>query len=341
MRNCGRWQSCYRTRSAQDIIAIAVAVTRSYFPKILFAAGALLSAIALLAAAPSLAASADATSGPWWLWPLAVFAASFLIGIVGVMAGVGGGVLFVPIIGGFFPFHLDFVRGAGLMLALTGALSAGPQLLRNGLASLRVAMPLALVGSTTAIVGATVGLALPQEIVQTALGVLILGIALLLLRGPTGDSDKPARADRLAEALGLRGSYYDTSRDRVVNWQAHRTSLGLVLFAGIGFIAGFFGLGAGWANVPVLSLVMGLPLKAAAATSSFILSIVDTSAAWVYINRGALLPVIAVPSILGVMLGARIGARLLGRAKATTIRKMVLLLLLVAGARALSKGLGL
>jgi hypothetical protein len=49
---------------------------------------------------------------PWWVWRIALFAVSFLIGIVGVLAGVGGGVLFVPIVSGFFPFHLDFVRAA-------------------------------------------------------------------------------------------------------------------------------------------------------------------------------------------------------------------------------------
>jgi len=47
---------------------------------------------------------------PWWVWPAALFAACFLMGIVAVPAGIGGGTLFVPIIGGFFPFHLDFVR---------------------------------------------------------------------------------------------------------------------------------------------------------------------------------------------------------------------------------------
>nr|WP_276627654.1 hypothetical protein [Archaeoglobus fulgidus] len=50
-----------------------------------------------------------------------------------MMAGVGGGVLFVPLVSGFFPFHLDYVRGAGLFVALTGALAAGPGLLKRGL----------------------------------------------------------------------------------------------------------------------------------------------------------------------------------------------------------------
>ena len=99
-------------------------------------------------------------------------------------------------------------------------------------------------------------------------------------------------------------------------------------------MAGMFGLGAGWANVPVLNLVMGVPLRVSASTSGLLLSVIDTSAAWVYINRGALLPMLVVPSILGVMLGARIGGRLLRTVHAATIRKVVISLMLLAGARA-------
>src|SRR5580765_5747414 len=50
----------------------------------------------------------------WWVWPLALFLVCFVLGVFAVPAGVGGGVLFVPIVSAFFPFHLDFVRGAGL-----------------------------------------------------------------------------------------------------------------------------------------------------------------------------------------------------------------------------------
>ena len=62
----------------------------------------------------------------WWIWPLLLLVVTFIMGIAAVLGGVGGGVLFVPIISGFFPFHLDFVRGAGLLVALAGALAAGP-----------------------------------------------------------------------------------------------------------------------------------------------------------------------------------------------------------------------
>ena len=91
---------------------------------------------------------------------------------------------------------------------------------------------------------------------------------------------------------------------RDIDWKVHRTPQGLLLFVLVGIMAGMFGIGAGWANVPVLNLVMGAPLKVSIGTSSFLLSIVDSAAAWVYLHHGAMLAIIAVPSMLGMMLGS-------------------------------------
>ena len=147
--------------------------------------------------------------------------------------------------------------------------------------------------------------------------------------------------DALSSALGLHGVFTDGATGRRVDWQVHRTPTGLVVFLVIGVLAGMFGIGAGWANVPALNLLMGAPLKVAAGTSGLVLSLVDSSAAWVYIDKGAVLPMIAVPSVVGMMLGAKIGARLLNVLAGSVIRRLVIGVLLLAGTRALLKGLGL
>lgn len=282
-----------------------------------------------------------ASAMPWWGWPLALFITCFFLGIVAVPSGVGGGVLFVPIVGGFFPFHLDFVRGAGLLVALASALAAGPSLLRVGLADLRLALPLAVLASASSIAGAMIGLAIPASLVQIALGITILGIVVLMASAKKSEFPDVAAPDRLSAALSMHGIFHDASQGKNIHWQVHRTPLGLLLFVGIGFLAGLFGMGAGWANVPVLNLLMGAPLKVSAGTSSFILTLVDSSAAWIYLNKGAVLAMIAVPSVIGMMLGAFIGARLLHVLKASVVRKLVISLLLFAGLRALLKGLGI
>ena len=308
--------------------------------------------VAEAADAPKAAEVADSTNAaepadgliradlPWWGWSLLLFGFTLVLGVLAVIAGVGGGVLFVPIVSALFPFHLDFVRGAGLMVALAGALSAAPTLLRQRLASLRLAIPFALVGSVGAVAGATVGLAIPTEVVEIALGVAILGIVLIMLRARRSDFPEVTRPDALSEALAIHGIYWEVHEQRDVPWRIHRMPLGLVLFVFIGFLAGLFGLGAGWANVPTLNLLLGAPLKTAVATSGLVLSINDTAAAWVYLNNGAVLPLIAVPSVAGMMLGTRVGARILGQVRPRVVRIIVIVILLTAGLRSVLAGLG-
>lgn len=288
--------------------------------------------------------AAGATAKPWWFWPVILFFFCLALGVLAVMAGVGGGVLYVPLVSGFFPFHIDFVRGIGLMVALAGALAAGPGLLRRNLANLRLALPVALVASTFSIMGAMLGLylsSLNPDIIQVCLGFTIVGIAMLLFFSKNTEKPVVKNQDAVGLALGLGGAYWDDGAREIVEWKTHRTLLGLFLFILVGLLAGLFGLGAGWANVPVLNLLMGVPLKVSVATSKFLLSITDTSAAWIYLNRGCVIPLIAVPSIVGLMLGSLIGVKILAVAKPKMIRYIVITVLFFAGLKAIDKGIGL
>ena len=280
------------------------------------------------------------TDLPWWAWSAILLVFSFFVGIVAVIGGVGGGVLFVPIVSSLFPFHLDYVRGAGLMVALTGALSAAPHLLKSKLASLRIALPFALLGSIGSIFGALTGLALPTEIVKVLLGAAIMAIVLLMALSRRSEYPEVMKADILSQALKISGIYHESSTGTTVEWKIHRSVAGLAMFVVIGFMAGLFGIGAGWASVPALNLLVGAPLKIAVATSGLILS-VNPAAAWIYINNGAVLPIIAVPSVAGMMIGTRIGARILTRVRPGLVKWIVVVLLVVAGMRTLLEGLGI
>jgi len=317
------------------LVGVAVTILLLSHPVPAFATGA---------EAEEAAAGDSGPTAPWWFWPLSLFVLCLVLGVVAVLAGVGGGVLYVPIVSGFFPIHLDFVRGTGLLVALAGALAAGPGLLRRNLASLRLTLPVALIASTSSIAGALLGLylsALDPNIIRICLGGTITGIAVLfVVSGRSGDA-AAVRADSVGAALRLSGVYWDYGMKQRVEWRTHRTMPGLLLFIVIGLLAGMFGLGAGWANVPVLNLVMGVPLKVSIATSKFLLSITDTSAAWIYINRGCVIPLVTVPSVLGLMLGSFLGVKLLTIARPKLIRYMVIGVLFFAGLKSIDKGLGL
>ena len=173
------------------------------------------------------------------------------------------------------------------------------------------------------------------------MGVTILGIVVIMFTAKKSTVPDVKQADALSTALRITGIYTEGSTGETINWKIHRTPLGLALFIIIGVMAGMFGLGAGWANVPVLNLLMGAPLKISVATSKFLLSVTDTSAAWIYLNKGCVIPMMVAPSLVGIMLGSFVGVRLLKVAKPTFIRWMVIGILLFAGLKALQKGLGI
>ncbi|MDP4126138.1 MAG: sulfite exporter TauE/SafE family protein [Bacillota bacterium] len=288
----------------------------------------------------AMAQSTGVNGVPWWVWPLALLISTFLIGIVAALAGVGGSVLYVPIVSSFFPFNFDFIRGSGLFVALACSLSAAPKLLKSNLASLRLVIPLALLASISSIGGAYLGLSLPQNILKIILGLLITGIAMLFVFSKNSDIPKVGQPDALTRYFNIGGAYLESSTGIDVSWTIWRLPIGLLLFCVIGIIAGMFGIGAGWANVPVLNLVLGAPLKIAVGTSMSLLAITDTSAAWIYLNQGAVLGMITIPSVIGIMVGSRIGVKILNNARPKSVRYIVILMLLFAGLKQLLNGLG-
>ena len=278
---------------------------------------------------------------PWWVWPLVLFVFCFVLGILAVVAGVGGGVLYVPLVAGFFPFHIDFVRGSGLLIGLAGALAAAPGLLKRGLTTLRVVLPCALMASVGSLLGAKVGLRMEAEHVQLALGLCMIGVLVLMLVARSAEFPTVGKPDRLSRWLALGGTYREPSLDLDVRWHAHRLPTALPAFVGVGFLGGVFGLGAGWANVPMFNLVMGLPLKMAVASSVMLISVSNATAAWEYLNHGAWLPVMAIPSVVGLMLGTGVGVKVLHRSRPRSVRYVVLVVLAFAAVRSVLKGVGL
>ncbi len=281
----------------------------------------------------------------WWMWPLILFAFTFTIGLIAPMSGVGGGVLFVPLSTAFFPFSVDFIRGAGLIMALTSALSSSPELIRKGLANVKIMAPVVCVSIVTSILGGITGLwitnAFPsgKYYITIALGVILFIIFIVMLTSKRVEFPEVKEQDGLSRALGLHGTWFEPTLNKIVEYKVTRLPIGIFFFALVGFIAGMFGLGAGWANVPVLNILMGAPIKVATSTSMVIISVNDAAAAWIYIAKGAVLPMIVIPSVIGITIGSKIGAKLAVKAKPVFVKYLVMGIMLLAATLNIVKGL--
>jgi hypothetical protein len=293
--------------------------------------------------------AAEATAAtsvfPWWGWCIALFVFTFVVGLIAPVSGVGGGVLFVPLATALFPFSIDFIRGTGLVMALVSAQSSAPRLVRQGLGNVRAMVPVVVVSMVTSVFGGIFGLHLTSAYPEgryyiiLALGILLFGIFVVMLTSKRSEHPDVQQQDNLSEMLGLCGEWREGDAGEPIRYKLTNLPLGVVCFAAVGFIAGMFGLGAGWANVPVLNLIMGAPIKIATSTSMAIITVNDAAAAWTYLSKGAVLPLIVVPCVAGVTLGARLGARIAARAKPTAVQYLVMAIMLLAASTNIYKGL--
>ena len=86
-----------------------------------------------------------------------------------------------------------------------------------------------------------------------------------------------------------------------------------------------------------MNLVMGVPLRAAIATSNFMIGITAATSAVVYYQHGYLDPRIAIPTSLGVLIGAQAGTRIGGRVRSLRLKQLFQWLVLIFAAQMLYK----
>lgn len=276
-----------------------------------------------------------------------LFIASFGIGIIGALAGVGGGVLFTPLMMAFTDLNIDIIRSTGLALAMMGSAFVVRQFIGAGATRVNFILFVSLALTVGSILGAFVGLSLVKEYgkvgeayVRLSLGVLIIIVATIMLTYKEGGGRiRGGEARGLAKALGLYGVFYDPSIKEEIKYTARNLPLSFVLFSGVGFISGMFGVGGGWALVPVLNIVMGLPIKIAVATSKTSFIVGDMPGFWVYVHEGAVENLLLAAVLPGVALGSIVGARLMLVTKARVIKMAVVAVMLISAVQLINRAL--
>ncbi|NOZ53244.1 MAG: sulfite exporter TauE/SafE family protein [Gammaproteobacteria bacterium] len=292
--------------------------------------------------------SGTETLTPMVAWAIVIgsFVLSTIIAIVAVLGGVGGGVIFTPVMLGFTSIDTLLVRSTGLVVAMfSGLVSSGP-FMRKGLADIRIVFYCAIPIIIGAMAGSQVAIELSENmgetgdaIVRLLLGGILVFIALMfILGGANTEYPKPKKIDKLSKKLKLKSGYWEESLGKTVHYHATRAGLGSILFLIVGFTGGFFGLGGGWAVVPVLNLVMTVPLKVSAASSGVLLAIGNAAAIWPYFMKGALIAVFAAPWMIGQVIGGILGAHILAKVKASFVRNMLIALLILTSLKLIVRG---
>lgn len=270
---------------------------------------------------------------------LSVLGISILAGILGSLLGLGGGIIIVPTLTLLFRIDIHYAIGASIVSVIATSSGAAAAYVRERMTNLRVAMVLELATTAGALTGAYLAGQLQVRWLYVIFGVVMGYSALMMFRKRYQIAGEEIIAAPWADYLKLHSSYYDEAAGREIVYRVARTRVGLGLMYIAGIVSGLLGIGSGALKVPAMDLAMRLPIKVSTATSNFMIGVTAAASAGVYFARGDIDPFIAAPVATGVLIGAVLGSRLLGRLQSTTIRLVFVAVLLWVSGEMLLKGL--
>lgn len=269
-----------------------------------------------------------------------IFAISLVAGLIGSLAGVGGGIIVIPALTLLFGVDIRLAIGASIVSVIATSSGAAAAYVRDRMTDMRIGMFLELATTSGAVMGALLAAAVAPSFLYVLLGIVLLFSAVQQVLRLGEELPPKTEASPLAARFRLVGSYPDGRLGREVPYAAQRVPLGFALMAGAGVVSGLLGIGSGALKVVAMDGAMRLPMKVSSATSNFMIGVTAAASVGIYLGRGDVDPTIAAPVALGVLAGATVGARILPRLSNRNVRLVFLPVLVVIGLQTLARGLG-
>ena len=232
-------------------------------------------------------------------------------GVLSGLVGVGGGIIFVPVLVYAAGWEIQEAVAASLVLIIFSSLSGTLRNLRSeNPVDWRIAGILSAVAAPAALVGVLVSYVFGKAVVEVAFAILLLTLAYPTARG------------RSEQEGGTR-----------------KLPLPLILLAsvGIGILAGLLGVGGGALLVPLMVLGFGSSTKTAASNSLAVIFSTGIVGSAGYIATGYSYHLKSLPPlIIGALIGAWVGAHIRDFIPEKAVRRGFAILMVVVAFRILA-----
>ena len=255
-------------------------------------------------------------------------------GIFGALFGLGGGVIFVPVLMLIFGLEPTEAVAISLIGIIAGSVGASTVLVDKGLSNVRLGLLLEITTCVGAIAGAIIATYLDSWILMVLFSVIIIYSGIRMIVNPERTVEPATGEDT---AMTFR--YTDESVGEDVRYEVQNVGSGMGLCTIAGALSSMTGVGGGAVKVPLMNIHMHVPMKAASSTSSYMIGITAFSGAITYFFAGEVILVYAACVAIGAFVGSLVGARYARKVPAKHLRKyfsivlffMAVLVLLQAG----------
>lgn len=259
-----------------------------------------------------------------------VFAGAF-----GALLGLGGGILIVPVLTLGFGLPFREAVAVSLMAVITTSSASAGVYLERRLANLRLGMTLELFTAAGALLGGLAAFLLPVRVLAGGFATMLAYVAYTMVRARPGDDETnepdTTEAPRSSFTASLDGPGYHV--------RGLPLGIGLSFFAGV--VSALLGVGGGIVKVPAMHLAMGVPLRAATATSNLMIGVTASTSAVLYLFRGQVDAYVAGPVVVGVFAGAAVTSRISHRVPLGGLRLLFIVVLLWVSIQMAQQALGM
>ena len=265
-----------------------------------------------------------------------IFVAGGAAGALGALLGLGGGIFLVPLLnlGLGFPIAVAAAISLTTVIATSSTVTAGKA--GQHLINVRLGMVLEVATAAGSVLGGITAQFVRQALLQRLFAfVTALVAAVTIARA----NRRNVIADESVDPGLLGGRFFDAESGRSVVYRIRNVPLALGASFVAGNVSSLLGIGGGVIKVPVLNAWCGMPLRAAAATSAFMIGVTATGGAIIYYGSGQLPPVAAAAAILGVQLGSIGGLRASPKMPVRALKLLLAAILGVVSTLMLVKGM--
>ncbi|MFL9949755.1 sulfite exporter TauE/SafE family protein [Paraburkholderia agricolaris] len=276
------------------------------------------------------------------LW---LFAVSLGASALGGVLGMASGIFIVPILTMFGHLDIHIAIGASIVSVIACSCGGAAPFLRGRLTNVRLAVVLETATTLGALSGVLLSGLIPVSVLFFIFAVILLVSAQQMLARRAdpvaGDGAAVPGARSWGASLRLDSSYPDRALGHDVDYRVQRVPLGLSLMYGAGLISALLGIGSGVLKIPAMDTALRLPIKVSSATSNFMIGVTAAASAGAYFLRGEIVAAIAGPVALGSVVGALLGARVLTRLSGDRLRVLFVVVLAVLAVQMLLEAFGI
>lgn len=242
------------------------------------------------------------------IWYIIIFliVLGFLVGTISSIAGIGGGVFFVPIMVLIFLMPINVAIDTSTFIILISSGAAFFTYLKDK----RIAIKPTLIFTVFSILG-SITCTIIFLFIQINNTILRISFAITLLFAGLNMVRKALNTRKL-----MKIQKSESEEDFSLEYHDYKSNLhkSIPLFFLAGFIANLLGIGGGVVNTPALNIVLGYPIHNSTAMSTgiiFLTAIFNTIIKSIYGQIDYLVGLfIAIGAVFGAIFGAKISKRM-------------------------------